>query len=110
MTDEKMISVDLENTVGVSRGPYAGKLYGPGKGVKVPAGFAATLGLTASATSDASESSDPNADLADMTRDQLEAEATALEIDLADGKGENADGAYSVEQLRKKIARKRKAQ
>jgi len=38
-----------------------------------------------------------------MKRDELEAEAGRLGIDVGDGKGENADGSYSVKQLREKV-------
>lgn len=108
---EKTVKVDLANSVGVSRGPYKGKLYGPGQGIEMPEGLAKTLGLEPSTRTaeEGGEDGDtnPNADVEAMNREELEAEAQRLEINIDDGRGENADGKYSVEQLRRKIIRKR---
>lgn len=97
MADEKMVKVDLRNSVGL-RGPgagkYAGVLYGPGKGVEVPEEVAQRLGIEGKrsrsrrAAAGADDGGDDDRDdLNTWTVDELkdEAERRGIEVERGDG-------------------------
>lgn len=131
----KTIKVNLKRSIGVrAAGATRATYYGPGE-VEIPLADAVALGITDADGNisaiyeehqmlhkeqrtgsrnptttpggpDTEDAVGTTKDTDGMTRDELEAEATRLGITIDDGKGENADGAYSVEQLKKKIKKK----
>lgn len=90
MADQKMVKVDMENTVGL-RGAEGGAavLYGPGKDIEVPEKLARGLGLTPKTMATQRKAADEpeSVDFASMKVAELEDFLRSKEVDVSRLKG-----------------------